>query len=49
MEFKKEDVLIVDENKEKLINVIYPCLKKDNEQGTSECNKRWIESLSDCA
>lgn len=49
MEFKTEDVLIVDEKKDNLFNLIYPCQKTDEKQGTSECNKRWIESISDCA
>lgn len=48
MEFKKDDVLIVDEKKENLFNVIYPCQKKDDKQDT-ECTQRWIQSLSDCA
>lgn len=48
MEFKKEDVVIVDEKKDNLINVIYPCPPKNDKQDT-ECNRRWIESLSDCA
>lgn len=48
MEFKKEDVVIVDEKKDNLYNVIYPCLRKDDKQDT-DCNRRWIESLSDCA
>jgi hypothetical protein len=52
MEFKKEDVKILDEKEGSVIlntefKVEYPCDKKDSTQ--ESCNKRWIESLSDCA
>ena len=50
MEFKKEDIVIVDEKKtsvfeaEQVKAADYPC-KQDDKQ----CSKRWLESLSDCA
>ena len=52
MEFKKEDIVIVDEKKTNIFEkkepeVAYPC---DNDGVVKrECSKRWMESLSDCA
>lgn len=48
MEFKQEDVKIVDEKKENLFGAPFPCNLKDDKQN-KECARRWIESLSDCA
>lgn len=52
MEFKKEDVKIVNEKEGSLFSntefkIEYPCDKKDSPKEL--CNKRWIDSLSDCA
>jgi hypothetical protein len=54
MEFKKNDeVVVVDETKTtvfeaKQVKITYPCEAK-TAQESYDCNKRWLESLSDCA
>lgn len=54
MEFPKTDeILVVDETKEAIFGpkpskITYPCEAKTAEQ-VYDCNKRWLESLSDCA
>ena len=53
MEFKtKDEVVIVDETKTtvfkaKQADPVYPC--DGIGEAKTECSKRWMESLSDCA
>ena len=49
MEFKKDEIVIIDEKKNKMfeakeVDPAYPCVEKD-----TKCSKRWLESLGDCA
>jgi hypothetical protein len=51
MEFKKEDIKVINEKEadmySKDFKITYPC--DNNQSKESElCNKRWMESLSDC-
>jgi hypothetical protein len=53
MEFKtKDEVVVVDETKTtvfeaKQVDPVYPC--DGTGKAKTECSKRWMESLSDCA
>ena len=53
MEFKnKDEVVVVDETKTtvfeaKQMDPVYPC--DGTGKTKTECSKRWMESLSDCA
>lgn len=54
MEFKtKDEVVVVDETKTtvfeaKQYKFVYPC-DSEEAKNTPNCNKRWMESLGDCA
>ena len=53
MEFKKKDeIVIIDEKKNTMFETkkddpLYPC--DDMGKAKTQCSKRWLESLSDCA
>lgn len=53
MEFKKKDeIVIIDEKKNTMFETkkddpLYPC--DDMGKAKTQCSKRWMESLSDCA
>lgn len=54
MEFKQTDEIVIVNEKEttvfqaKQIKTSYPCEAK-TAQESHDCNKRWMETLSDCA
>lgn len=51
MEFKKEDIKVIDETEtamySKDVKAAYPCDNKQSKDAAL-CNQRWMESLSDC-
>ena len=50
MEFKKEDIVIVDEKKDTIFGSKKPIIEETEDiKAVKEFNRRWMESLSDCA